>query len=101
MNIVNDYEYRFKYSNFYTYHPFHALSMISGGSASLLWTSAVFLPGAKAPGYARGMGFIPTNTFEDAMESAKRIVGDNPRILCTPECFSGGVGVHLHRKDGS
>ena len=101
MNIVNDYEYRFKYSNFYTYHPFHALSMLSGGSASLLWTSAVFLPGAKAPGYARGMGFIPTNTFEDAMESAKRIVGDNPRILCTPECFSGGVGVHLHRKEGS
>ena len=101
MNIVNDYEYRFKYSNFYTYHPFHALSMISGGSASLLWTSAVFLPGAKAPGYARGMGFIPTNTFEDAMERAKRIVGDSPRILCTPECFSGGVGVHLHRKESS
>jgi len=47
------------------------------------------------------MGFIPTNTFEDAMERAKRIVGGKPRILCTPECFSGGVGVHLHRKDGS
>jgi len=101
MDIVNDYDYRFKYSNYYAYHPFHAMSMISGGSAALLWTSAVFVPGAKAPGYARGMGFIPTNTFEDAMERAKRIVGGKPRILCTPECFSGGVGVHLHRKDGS
>jgi hypothetical protein len=100
-DIVNNYEYRFQYSNNYTYHPFHALSMISGGSAPLLWTSAVLLPGAKAPGHARGMGFIPTRTFEDAMARAKRIVGENPRILCTPECFSGGVGVHLHRKNGS
>jgi hypothetical protein len=22
----------------------------------------------------------------------------NPRILCTPEFFSGGLGVHLHTK---
>ena len=98
MEIARRYEYRFQYSNNYTYHPFHAMSMISGGSASLLWTSAVLIAGAKAPGYARGMGFIPTTTFEDAMERAKKIVGQNPRILCTPECFSGGVAVHLHTK---
>jgi len=42
------------------------------------------------------MGFIPLNTFDEAMESAKKIVGQNPRILCTPECFTGGVAVHLH-----
>ena len=100
MQIVNNFDYRFQYSTHYTYHPFHAMSMISGGSASLLWTSAIFLPGAKAPGYARGMGFVPTTSFEDAMERAKKIVGNNPRILCTPECFSGGVGVHFHLKNG-
>ena len=72
--------------------------MISGGSAPLLWTSAVYITGAKAPGYARGMGFIPTSTFEEALDGAKKIVGLNPRILCTPECFSGGVTVHLHSK---
>jgi hypothetical protein len=44
------------------------------------------------------MGFIPTKTFEDAMTQAKRFVGENPRILCTPECFSGGVAVHLNMK---
>jgi nickel-dependent lactate racemase len=99
--IVNHYDYRFQYSNQYTYHPFHAMSMISGGSAALLWTSAVFMPGAKAPGYARGMGFIPTSTFEEAMEKAKKIVGQHPRILCTPECFTGGVAVHLHCKGKS
>jgi hypothetical protein len=44
------------------------------------------------------MGFIPTRTFDEAMERAKRIVGHNPRILCTPECFTGGVAVHLHVK---
>jgi len=98
MQIVHNYDYRYQYSNHYTYHPFHALSMISGGSAPLLWTSAVYITGAKAPGYARGMGFIPTSTFEEALDGAKKIVGPNPRILCTPECFSGGVAVHLHSK---
>jgi nickel-dependent lactate racemase len=96
--IVDNYDYRYQYSNNYTYHPFHAMSMISGGSASLLWTSAVFVVGAKAPAYARGMGFIPSATFEEALNHAKKIVGSNPRILCTPECFSGGVAVHLHTK---
>lgn len=94
--IVNNYDYRFQYSNNYTYHPFHAMSMISGGSAALLWTSAVLIVGAAAPGFARGMDFVPTATFEDAMERAQKIVGKKARILCTPECFSGGVAVHLH-----
>lgn len=98
MEIVYKYEYRYKYSNQYAYHPFHAISMISGGSVPLLWTSAVFIAGAKAPSYARGMGFTPTSTFREALDRAKKIVGKNPNILCTPECFSGGVPVHLHHK---
>jgi nickel-dependent lactate racemase len=99
LRISTTYEYRFQYSNYYTYHPFHAMSMISGGSAALLWTSAVFIVGAKAPGYARGMGFIPVATYEEAFAQAKKIVGANkPNVLCTPECFSGGVPVHLYRK---
>lgn len=98
--IVADYDYRWQYSNRYTYHPFHAMSMISGGSAALLWTSSVFIVGAQAPQYARGMGFVPVRDFGEAMRRAEKIVGKNPRILCTPECFSGGVAVHLHRKQG-
>jgi len=98
LKITTKTEYLFKYSNYYTYHPFHAMSMISGGSVPLLWTAGVFLVGPKAPKYARGMGFVPVNTFEEAMERARKIVGTNPRILCTPECFSGGVPVHLRLK---
>jgi hypothetical protein len=98
LNIATDTEYCFRYSNDYTYHPFHAMSMISGGSVPLLRTQATFIAGAKAPRYARGMGFIPVSTFEEAFTRAKKIVGSNPRILCTPEAFSGGVGVHLHCK---
>ena len=99
LRISTTYEYRFQYSNFYTYHPFHAMSMISGGSAALLWTSAVFIVGAKLPGYARGMGFIPVSTYAEALEQAKKIVGGRtPNVLCTPECFTGGVAVHLYRK---
>jgi nickel-dependent lactate racemase len=91
-------EYCFRYSSYYTYHPFHAMSMISGGSVTALRTSAAFMPGVKNPQYARGMGFIPTTTFEEAFKRAQKIVGKNPRILCTPEAFSGGIGVHLHAK---
>jgi hypothetical protein len=98
--IAMDPEFRYRYSNDYTYHPFHAMSMISGGAVSQLRTAAVFMPGAKAPRYARGMGYIPTATFEEAMRGAERYVGKNPRILCTPECFSGGSAVHLHLADG-
>jgi hypothetical protein len=78
------------------YHPFHAMSMISGGAVPRKRTSGVFLPGTKKPDYARGMGFTPAKTFAEAMERAFKIVGKNPKILCTPECFSGGVTVHLH-----
>ena len=100
VEIADNYEFKFQYSNNYTYHPFHAMSMISGGSVPALWTSAVFMPGAKAPEYARGMGFIPLEQLRDeAMQRAEKIVGKNPKILCTPECFSGGVAVHLRAKN--
>jgi len=96
--ISSDPEWRFRYSNHYMYHPFHAMSMISGGAVPRKRTSGVFLPGTKKPDYARGMGFTPVKTFAEAMERAFKIVGKNPKILCTPECFSGGVTVHLHTK---
>ncbi len=99
LDITMNYEYRFAYSNRYTYHPFHAMSMISGGSVPAQRTSAVYIVGAKEPRYARGMGFTPLSTFGEAMKQAERFVGKNPRILCTPECFTGGVTVHLHRKN--
>jgi nickel-dependent lactate racemase len=91
-------EYCYSYSNYNTYHPYHAMSMISGGSVPAQRTSAVYIAGAQAPRYARGMGFTPTATFKEAMALAERHVGKNPRILCTPDCFTGGMGVHLHLK---
>lgn len=91
-------DYVYQYRTKYTYHPYHPFSMISCGTIALQRSSAVFMPGAMKPGYARGIGCIPTSTFEEAMEKAKRIVGNNPRIVCTPEAFSGGVGVHLYLK---
>jgi len=96
--ISADTDYCFSYSNFYKYHPFHGMSMISGGAVAGLHTSAIFMPGAKAPMFARGMGYIPTTTFDEAMLRAQKIVGKKPRILCTPECFSGGAAVHLSCK---
>jgi hypothetical protein len=98
LRISTTYEYRFQYSNYYTYHPFHAMSMISGGSAALLWTSAVFIVGPKNAGHVRGMGFTPVATYAEAFERARKVLGErDPKVLCTPECFTGGVPVHLYR----
>lgn len=97
--IAMDYGFRYQYSNHYTYHPFHAMSMLSGGSVPAKWCSKVIMVGAKAPRYARGMGYTPVNGFDEAMAMAERVVGKNPRILCTPECFSGGAAVHLHAQN--
>jgi len=96
--LTMNYEYRYSYSNRYTYHPFHAMSMISGGAILGKRTQAVIMVGAQKPVYARGMGYIPVATFEEAMRLAERYVGQNPSVLCTPECFSGGAAVHLRHE---
>lgn len=85
-----------RYRHEYAYHPGHVLSMVSMGAIAHQQTSAVYyIPGAKAPGYARGMGCIPTKTFDDAMERARRHVGERPRILAIPGAYSGGAAVNL------
>jgi hypothetical protein len=43
------------------------------------------------------MGYRTTATVAEALKDAARFVGASPQILCTPECFSGGVPVHLRR----
>ncbi len=96
--ITDDYQYKFSYSNYYTYHPFHAMSMISGGAVLGQRTSAVIMVGPKCPEYARGMGYIPVPDFKAAFKLAERYVGAGPNVLCTPECFSGGAAVHLLRQ---
>ncbi len=84
-------QYRFNF----TYHPGHPLSMISMGAIAHQRANAVFIPGARKPSYARGMGCIPTKTFEEALDRARRYVGANPRVLVVPDAFRQ-VSVHLH-----
>jgi hypothetical protein len=84
-----------RYRHDYAFHPAHPLSMISMGAIAHQRASAVFIPGARKPRYARGMGCIPTKTFEDALARAQRYVGQNPRILALPEAFRQ-AGVHLY-----
>jgi hypothetical protein len=95
--LANDPEGIYRYRFDYAYHPGHALSMISMGAISHQRTSAVFIAGAKKPEYARGMGCIPTRSFDEALRRAERYVGKNPRILVIPEAFRS-VGIHLHLK---
>ena len=96
--ITTNYEYRFAYSHSNAYHPFHAMSMISGGAVLGKRTQAVIMVGAQKPVYARGMGYFPVATFDEAVRLAARYVGSGATMLCTPECYSGGAAVHLQRK---
>jgi hypothetical protein len=93
-------DYVYSYSHRYTYHPFHAMSMLSGGAIPAKRCQKVLVVGAKKPLHAKALGFTPVATFEQAMREAVRYVGENPRILCTPECFSGGSAVHLQAGRG-
>lgn len=93
--IAKNYNYRWMYSNSFTYHPFHAMSMTSGYGVLMKRTKAVIMVGARAPHIARSMGYITVNTFDEAKKTAERLTQKKPRYLCTPECFSGGIAVHL------
>ncbi len=78
-------EYINKFRFEHAYHPFHAFSMLYMGGVALRSTKAMFMPGAKEPGIARSMGFIPTATFDEAVKAAEKYVGKNPKILALPE----------------
>jgi hypothetical protein len=78
-------DYIEKFRNTYGYHPFHAFSMLYMGGIALTRTRAIYVAGAEAPGYARGMGCTPTRTFDEALAQAKRHVGANPKLLVIPE----------------
>ena len=93
--IASNPTYCASYSDSHTYHPFHAMSMISGGAVPLKWCSQVYVVGASKPRFARGMGYRTLPTVADALKDAQRYVGSNPRVLATPECYSGGMAVNL------
>lgn len=78
-----DYIHKFRYA--YGYHPYHAFSMLYMGGIALRQSRAIYIVGAKAPGYARGMGCIPVATFNDALDHARRYVGADPKMLVVPE----------------
>lgn len=83
-------QYRHKYG----YHPYHAFSMISCGHIAEMHTAAIYIVGAREPGYARGMGMKTRATFAEALKDAERYVGQTPKILALPRCFKTAA-VHL------
>lgn len=83
---------RYRYG--YAYHPFHGFSMAYMGGLADRYARAVYIVGARAPAYARGMGCIPAATFDDALRHAARHVGSRPRLLVVPRLSR--VQVHLH-----
>ncbi len=96
LSLSKDKEYCRLYSETFAYHPFHAMSMLSGGSVPAKWCSRVILVGAQNRDHATQLGYTPADTFDEALQLAETITGKNARILCTPECFTGGASVHLH-----
>ena len=75
--------YRFNYE----YHPYHAFSMSDYDHIAEINCSAIYIVGAQVPGYAMAMGVTTRSTFEEALQDAKRYVGDQPNILALPKSF--------------
>lgn len=90
-----EYIRRYRYTN--SFHPFHGFSMISSAHIAEDNTSAIYIVGASKPGLARGMGMKTRSSIEEALEDAKKIVGDTPRILALPQTFKTAA-VHLTMK---
>ncbi len=100
MNRLGEYyatneEYIRKYRFANAFHPFHGFSMMSCGHIAEMNTSAIYIVGARCPGFARGMGLKTRASFEEALEDAKKkFVGENPNILALPLTFKRAA-VHL------
>lgn len=90
-DMSNRPEYIHGFRHAYGYHPFHAFSMLYMGGVALDRARAVYVAGAKEPGFARGMGCIPTNTFDEALRHAARHLGARPKMLVVPELSKPAV----------
>jgi nickel-dependent lactate racemase len=96
--FCNNEEYIKNYRFNYAFHPYHPFSMISCGHIAEMNSAAIYIVGAYEPGYARAMGMKTRDTFEEALEDAKRkYVGDSPNILALPRTFKT-TAVHLIMK---
>lgn len=96
-DMSNRPDYIHKFRHAFGYHPFHAFSMLYMGGVALKYARAIYIAGAKMPGFARGMGCIPTNNFDEAVRQATRHVGKNPKMLVVPELSRPAV----HLRSGS
>ena len=85
--IVTNQKYIDTYRFNCEYHPYHAFSMSNCGHIEEMNCSAIYIVGAQAPGYASAMGVTTRSTFEEALQDAKRYVGDQPNILALPKSF--------------
>jgi hypothetical protein len=83
--MCTDYEWIHRYREQHAYHPFHAFSMLYVGGLARTAAGAVYVAGARKPGYARGMGAIPAATVGHALAEARERVGADARILVVPE----------------
>lgn len=91
-------EWVHKYRREYAYHPFHGFSMAYMGSLATRKALGVYVVGAKKPGYARGMGCIPVNSFDEAITGAKRLLEKDVRMLVVPAVSKPAV--HLRSAQG-
>ena len=84
-------EWVYRYRHAYAYHAFHGFSMAYMGSIATERALAVYVVGAKVPGYARGMGCVPQPSFEAAVARAERLLGEPARLLVVPEVSKPAV----------
>jgi len=83
-DVATDPEWVYRYRFQDGYHPFHPFSMVYMGGLARELAAAVFIAGAKSPGYARGMGAIPVPNVEAGIAEATRHVGATPKVLVVP-----------------
>jgi len=80
-------DYIERYRNGYAFHPVHGI-LATHPLKRLRHAARVFVAGAEDPAVPRHVGFIPTDSVEEAIAEAERIHGRDCSIVCIKQ-FTG------------
>ncbi len=87
LDITMNYEYRFAYSNRYTYHPYHAMSMITGGAVPGAAHLGRVHCGSQGSAVCPGNGFYPPLHIPGSYEAGGTFRGEEPPHSLHPGMF--------------
>ena len=87
-NLISNKDFLRKYHEDHAYHPVHPIWLFNENQYALDHARKIIFATAENPEAPGTVGAEYAATFEDAMERALGLTGENPRILVLPNYFT-------------